>query len=181
VLLLDEPFSNLDARLRAQVRGEVRQILLAAGATVVMVTHDQEEALSLADLVAVMQAGRVIQVASPHDLYEQPATRSVATLVGDADFLPGQADGEAATCELGRLPLAHPVHGPVEVLLRPEAVALAVASDGTATVAATEFFGHDQLVTARLPSGATVRARLGPRRIARPGDRVSLLSQRERG
>ena len=156
------------------MRGEVRQILLAAGATVVFVTHDQEEALSLANLVAVMQAGRVVQVASPYDLYEQPATRSTATLVGDADFLPGQADGETATCELGRLPLARPAQGPVEVLLRPEAVALTVTPEGTSTVATTEFFGHDQLVTARLPSGATVRARLGPRRSVHPGDRVTL-------
>jgi iron(III) transport system ATP-binding protein len=174
VLLLDEPFSNLDATLRAQVRGEIRQILTAAGATVIMVTHDQAEALSLADLVAVMQAGRIIQVATPYELYQRPATRAVATLVGEANFLPGQADGATVACELGRLPAARPARGPVEVLLRPEALTLTPAAGGPATVLTTEFFGHDQVVTARLPSGATVRARLGPHQTIRPGDRVAI-------
>jgi iron(III) transport system ATP-binding protein len=172
VLLLDEPFSNLDAALRAQVRGEVRQILSAAGATVIMVTHDQEEALSLADQVAVMQRGRIMQVADPYELYQRPATRAVATLVGNADFLAGEADGAVVTCALGRLPLARPSRGPVEVLLRPEMLGLTVEPDGPATVLVTEFFGHDQLVTVRLPAGTIVHARLGPRQRIHPGDRV---------
>ncbi|MCC6627883.1 MAG: ABC transporter ATP-binding protein [Chloroflexi bacterium] len=174
VLLLDEPFSNLDAALRAQVRGEVRQILGAAGATVIMVTHDQEEALSLADQVAVMQAGRVVQVADPFELYQRPATHAVAMLVGEANVLAGEADGISVACALGRLPLARPVQGPVEVLVRPEALTLAIDPDGPASVLTTEFFGHDQLITTRLPAGLTLRARLGPRQRIYPGDRVTL-------
>jgi iron(III) transport system ATP-binding protein len=163
LVLLDEPFSNLDASLRAQVRAEVRQILSAAGASVVMVTHDQEEALSLADNVAVMQAGRILQVAPPVELYERPATRAVATFIGDANFLPGRAEGDQVACELGRLPLAGPARGPVDVLIRPEATALQPAAEGAARVIRREFFGHDQLVVLRLSSGAELRARLDPR------------------
>jgi iron(III) transport system ATP-binding protein len=174
VLLLDEPFSNLDATLRAHVRGEIRQILTSLRATVVMVTHDQAEALSLADLVAVMQAGRIIQVASPYDLYRRPASRAVATLVGEAGFLPGQADGATVACELGRVPTASPVSGPVEVLLRPEALTVLPVDDAPATVLTTEFFGHDQVVTIALPSGTPLRVRLGPLQAIRPGDRVSV-------
>ena len=173
LVLLDEPFSNLDAGLRAQVRAEVRQIVAAAGATVIMVTHDQEEALSLADEVAVMQAGRILQVAPPVDLYRRPATREVATFIGDANFLPGQADGRTATCELGRLPLAAPLHGPVEVLVRPEAIRLTSAAGGSSRVTAREFYGHDQLVIVRLPSGASLRARLDPHQAFLSGDCVT--------
>jgi iron(III) transport system ATP-binding protein len=174
VLLLDEPFSNLDSGLRAEVRAEVRAILAAAKATVIMVTHDQEEALSLADLVGVMRQGRLLQVASPTALYERPATREVATLVGDANFIPGEAAGDTATSELGRLPLVRPAVGPVEVLVRPEALQLAAAPDGPGLVIAREFYGHDQLIVVRLPSGAVVRARLGFGPNYRAGDRVAL-------
>jgi iron(III) transport system ATP-binding protein len=172
LVLLDEPFSNLDASLRAQVRAEARQILSAAGASVVMVTHDQEEALSLADSVAVMQRGRILQVAPPVELYERPATRAVAAFIGDANFLPGRAEGDRVACELGRLPLADPARGPVDVLIRPEAVALQPAAAGGARVIRREFFGHDQLVVLRLPSGAELRARLDPRQRFLAGETV---------
>src|SRR5262249_31341995 len=88
VILLDEPFSNLDAELRAAVRGEVRQILADAGATAVLVTHDQEEALSLANRVAVMWSGTIVQDASPEELYHRPVSRQIGAFVGDAQFVP---------------------------------------------------------------------------------------------
>jgi iron(III) transport system ATP-binding protein len=90
VILLDEPFSNLDATLRASVRAEVRSVLRAAGATAIFVTHDQEEALSMADQLAVMVAGRVVQIGAPHEVYGMPADRRVASLVGDANFFSGR-------------------------------------------------------------------------------------------
>ncbi|HMQ35809.1 MAG TPA: ABC transporter ATP-binding protein, partial [Chloroflexaceae bacterium] len=108
LLLLDEPFSNLDAGLRQAVRAEVRQILRREGVSALFVTHDQEEALSLADVVAVMLGGRVAQVARPRELYERPATREVAAFVGAANFLPGEADGATASCAFGTLALARP-------------------------------------------------------------------------
>ena len=101
LILLDEPFSNLDAGLRARVREEVREILRAANTTAIFVTHDQEEALSLVDRVAVMLDGRVEQVAPPHELYANPASRAVAEFIGEANFLPGVGQGETIECELG--------------------------------------------------------------------------------
>ncbi|MDQ2688908.1 MAG: ABC transporter ATP-binding protein, partial [Chloroflexota bacterium] len=123
VILLDEPFSSLDATLRAQLRGEVREILRTAGATAVFVTHDQAEALEISDRVAVMRAGRIEQVSSPDELYLRPVNRFVAGFVGEANLLPGEVrHGEVITL-VGRFragggSLADGVRA--EVLLRPE-------------------------------------------------------------
>lgn len=174
VVLLDEPFSNLDAGLRVRVRAEVREILARAGATVVFVTHDQEEALSLADQIAVMFHGILVQCASPEELYHHPATREVAMFVGETNLLPADAYGESATCELGLLTLDGYKVGPVEVLIRPEALDLVPDPHGQGLVIERNFFGHDQLVSVRLPSGTLLRARLGPDRNFRVGQRVNL-------
>ena len=161
VVLLDEPFSNLDASLRVRVRSEMREILRDAGATAVFVTHDQEEALSLADEVAVMMDGTIVQSAAPEALYHRPATREVASFVGDANFLPGVAEDGHVVCALGNIPiLGENGTGEVEVMLRPEALVLRGLSDGQATVEDREFYGHDQLLKLRLDSGQTLRARL---------------------
>ena len=90
LLLLDEPFSNLDADLRAQMRDEVEKVLRATGTTAIFVTHDQEEAFTLADRVGVLNRGRIEQIAAPEDVYHHPATQFVAEFVGAADFLPGR-------------------------------------------------------------------------------------------
>ena len=177
VILLDEPFSNLDAELRASVRAEVRQILAAAGQTAVLVTHDQEEALSLADRIAVMGEGRVVQAAGPEEVYHRPATKAVAAFVGDAEFLPGEGHGRRVVCDLGELPTTGQADGPVEVMLRPESLRLTKPLVGTlpganATVLARAFYGHDQTMTVRLDTGRALRARLGPYGGIRPGDRV---------
>ena len=163
LILLDEPFSNLDATLRVRVRSEVRAILREARATAVFVTHDQEEALSLVDLVTVMIDGAVLQTASPQQLYHQPATREVARFIGDANFLPGEAHGQRAVCELGDLYLQRTAHGPVDVLIRPENVTVRPApADSACRIHSVLFFGHDQLVKVQLPSGRTLDTRLGP-------------------
>jgi iron(III) transport system ATP-binding protein len=178
LVLLDEPFSNLDAALRVRVRGEVRAILREARATAVFVTHDQEEALSLADRIAVMQAGRVLQVGEPAGLYARPADRFVATFVGDADLIPGRADGDAVATALGRLTMAGDgqgeVTGEVEVALRPERVRLRLDGAGHGIVRDITYFGHDQLVEVGLEDGARVRSRMGPGPAFEPGDRVSV-------
>ena len=179
VILLDEPFSNLDADLRASVREEVRQILHQAGATAVLVTHDQEEALSIADRVAVMLDGRIVQAGPPEELYHRPATRTIADFIGDVQFLPGLASGRRAATALGDIPLHAAHEGPVDVLLRPEMLRLAPAGDVgehavSATIMSRAFFGHDQLLTLRLDSGQTLKARLGVYGGFRPGDRVSV-------
>jgi iron(III) transport system ATP-binding protein len=179
LVLLDEPFSNLDAALRARVRGEVRSILREARATAVFVTHDQEEALSLADRIAVMQAGRVLQVGEPAGLYAHPADRFVATFVGDADLIPGRADGHGVATAVGRLTTAGDrpdgaLTGEVEVALRPELVRLRLDGAGQGIVQEITYFGHDQLVEVGLEDGARVRSRMGPGRAFEPGDRVSV-------
>ena len=160
VVLLDEPFSNLDASLRVRVRSEMREILRDAQATAVFVTHDQEEALSLADEVAVMMRGTVVQSAPPEALYHRPATREVASFVGEANFLPGTAQNDQVSCALGDIPIVGNGEGEVDVMLRPEALVLRALPNGQATVEDREFYGHDQLLKLRLDSGRTLRARL---------------------
>ncbi|MCA3749048.1 MAG: ABC transporter ATP-binding protein [Rubrobacter sp.] len=172
VVLLDEPFSNLDATLRAEVRGEMRRILDAAGTTAVFVTHDQEEALSLADRVAVMFGGKVAQTAAPEELYERPADRRVAKFVGEANLLPATARGGRASCALGEVPLRGEASGEVELMLRPEQLSVEPSPAGRAVVLEREFYGHDQLVRLRLPGGEGLEARLPGSRRLKPGERV---------
>jgi iron(III) transport system ATP-binding protein len=177
LILLDEPFSNLDAALRATVREDVRAILREAQATAVFVTHDQEEALSLADRVAVMEAGEVHQVADPQTLYTDPATRFVAEFVGEADVVPGTRAGRyLVDTPVGRLATARPVDdAEVAVVIRPEALRLRAAEDGTGIVVAISYFGHDQLVQVGLPGGQHLRARRGPHLDLERGQRVRVV------
>jgi iron(III) transport system ATP-binding protein len=181
LVLLDEPFSNLDAALRAEMRSEMREILKAAGATAVFVTHDQAEALSFADEVAVMFEGTVVQVAPPEELYHYPATREVAKFVGEANFVSGTAEDGRLRCALGDVPTCGTCTGNVEAMLRPEALHLRALSEGEdagpgvgATVLAREFHGHDQLLKLRLDSGPVLCSRLGGGPGFKPGDRVAV-------
>lgn len=158
VLLLDEPFSNLDAALRAQVRSEVRAILRQTNVTSIFVTHDQEEALSLADKVAMMHQGRILQFGTPHQIYNQPANREVAQFIGEANFVPAMAHGMMATSPLGEIPLVREAHGAVDLLIRPEMIA--ITSDGIAgQVMWSEFYGHDQRIGVTLADGTRLVAR----------------------
>ncbi len=163
LILLDEPFSNLDAGLRVRVRSEVRSILRQANATAIFVTHDQEEALSLVDVVAVLIDGTVRQVARPQQLYHQPADRDVAAFLGDANFLIGTSTGRRIECELGTLESIVENQGEVDILVRPENIAVMPAgADSPNRVRNIIFFGHDKIVTIQLASGLQVDARLGP-------------------
>jgi iron(III) transport system ATP-binding protein len=181
VVLLDEPFSNLDAALRTRVRAEMRDILTDAGATAIFVTHDQEEALSLADEVAVMLDGAVAQKAAPEVLYHAPASREVAEFVGEANFIPGTHENGRLSCALGEVPACGECTGSVEAMLRPEALRLRPLPNGElsgqeaeATVLAREFYGHDQLIKLRLDSGPVLCSRLGGGPGFRPGERVAV-------
>lgn len=172
VILLDEPFSNLDASLRQRVRRELKAILGEARATALFVTHDQEEALSLSDQVAVMREGRVIQVATPPELYRVPSDPWVAGFLGDADFVPARASEGQVETTVGTFATRH--DGRVLVMFRPERVLLAAQHDGEAVVVSREFFGHDQLVTISLADGTRIRSRLGPAPDFQPGERVAV-------
>lgn len=154
LVLLDEPFNALDSALRAGVRADVRAALRATGATALLVTHDQQEALSTADLVAVVRQGRVVQCDTPQNLYRRPADPWVAGFVGDAVLVPGQVrDGRATvTTPLGTVALAEPPEGREAgtVVLRPEQLRLADPGTKEAvrgTVRDVFFYGHDTMVT----------------------------------
>jgi iron(III) transport system ATP-binding protein len=179
LILLDEPFSNLDANLRTKVRDEVRGILKAQGVTSIFVTHDQEEALSIADVVAVVNEGRIEQVGTPEEVYSRPANRWVAGFLGEIEVLPGTAANGTISCELGQLPNRNDLRGEVDVLVRPESLAVGTVQPADrrsqeATVVSRNFYGHDQLVELRLPSGRTVRARRLGFPAWHPGDRVQV-------
>lgn len=156
IVLLDEPFSNLDAALRKLMREEVRRILKETNTTAIFVTHDQEEALSLADVVAVMQGGRLLQIGTPHELYHIPTVRDVALFLGEANLLPASAHGDSAETPLGRVPLARAAHGTVEVMCRPEALQLTPSPNGIAQVIAVRTLGFYQLVQVRLTTTGQV-------------------------
>jgi iron(III) transport system ATP-binding protein len=167
VVLLDEPFSSLDAGLRVTAGRTVARVLRHAGATALLVTHDQGEALSLADRVAVLREGRFVQVGSPDQVYDAPVDAEVARFIGGGSLLPcGVRDGRADT-ELGPLQLAHPLaDGPAVVLVRPEQLEIHEHGDGVAaTVIEVDYYGAQVVVLLELPSGAQVTAR-GP--AARP-------------
>ncbi|WP_084959997.1 ABC transporter ATP-binding protein [Thermoactinospora rubra] len=173
VVLLDEPFNALDRSLRGTVRDQVREALERAGATAVLVTHDQEEALSMADTVAVMRDGVIVQEGTPGEVYSAPRDLGVATFVGEAVVLDAVASGGVASCVLGDLEhSANGAAGPGRVAVRPEQVVLAEGDRGT--VERVEFFGHDAAVTVALPEGVVIRARTRGDVAYRPGDRVGV-------
>ncbi|WP_029114905.1 ABC transporter ATP-binding protein [Mycobacterium sp. URHB0044] len=153
LMLLDEPFSALDTGLRASTRKAVAELLTEAHVTTLLVTHDQEEALSIADQVAVMRDGRFTKVGTPQQVYLHPEDRFTAEFLGDCVLLACHVTSGVAECALGRLPVRAPASdGPATLMLRPEQlVATAVTDDersaGIATVLASEFRGHDVLLT----------------------------------
>ncbi len=162
LVLLDEPFSNLDAALRDRLRGEVREILLRAGVTTLFVTHDQAEALSIAESVAVMNEGRVEQVGTPEEIYSRPASRWVAAFLGEIEVIAGEAAGGRVSCELGVLSADQGLRGAVDVVVRPESIAVGLSGPQDACdaeVVNRRFYGHDQLLELKLPSGRTVHSR----------------------
>ena len=159
VLLLDEPLSALDAQVRVQLREEIRRIQLELGTTTVFVTHDQAEALSVADRVGVMRAGRLEQVATPDELYERPATAFVAEFVGTMNRLPATLSGGAVEVLGTRRPVAGSTPaGPVEALVRPEA--LVVTAGGTGRVVTRTFSGASTRLLVSLPGDVEGRVDL---------------------
>jgi iron(III) transport system ATP-binding protein len=167
VLLLDEPLSNLDPGLRERTRRELRRLIERIGITTILVTHEQEEAFDLADHVAVLQGGRLQQVATPQELYHTPATPFVVGFIGRASAVPVRVlahDEMTAQVMLPGAPAAwkvsrtSPLAGDVVLHLRPEAVRLAPPRDDllTGTLAERRFLGASSLYTIRLVDGSTL-------------------------
>ncbi|MCT9003243.1 ABC transporter ATP-binding protein [Microbacterium memoriense] len=189
VLLLDEPLSALDAKVRVQLRDEIRRIQLRLGITTVFVTHDQEEALAVSDRIAVMDAGRIEQIGTPEDLYLRPATAQVAAFVGLSSVVPGVAEGGAVTVWGVRLPVhGAALDGPVDVFVRPENVRLVPASlpGVAAVVEESTFLGSyrrtlvrtDDRTLVRIQHSATERVDYGERvRIAVAAEPVTVRAR----
>lgn len=157
VVLLDEPFSHLDRSLRTEVREHTIEVLRADGATGVLVTHDQEEAMAVGDRLAVLRAGRLEQVADPQTAFHAPATRFVATFLGEADFVEGERQGLEAETVFGRLPVTEAGSGACEVMLRPHEVGVEPDDAGPAVVSRTEFRGGTVLHHLVFDDGTTLR------------------------
>ena len=183
LLLLDEPFSNLDVHLRQQLRAEVQEILAQAGITTLLVTHDQEEALSLADTLAVMDQGCLVQYATPDDIVRHPCTRFVAQFIGLGSLVPGEIQEACIHTELGTIP-----HGPmldvpgdtrqVELLVRPENIHFETNHHGMLVqVVQSSFRGTRKLYTLRLPSGMTFAALFATPVALRLGESVRVTWQ----
>src|SRR5450631_4313378 len=179
VLLLDEPLSALDAKVRVQLRDEIRRIQLEVGTTTLFVTHDQEEALAVADRVGVMRAGNLEQLASPQDLYSKPATPFVADFVGLTNRLHATIEGDHATLLGTSVPLlpGSPRRGTAFVLIRPESIAVTADPAGRATVVTASFLGSTGSLHAVTDSGETVLTQIDNDAVAtfNPGDKVTLV------
>jgi putative spermidine/putrescine transport system ATP-binding protein len=182
VLLLDEPLSALDAKVRVQLREEIRRLQLSLNITTIFVTHDQEEALSIADRVAVMRAGRIEQCAAPAELYSRPATAFVAEFVGTMNRLPGVVSTAGDRPTVTVIGQTLPVDGPVpdspevDVLVRPEAVLVTPDADGPALIADSSFRGASVRLRLRLDDGVEVLSDVPGHDVARfvPGTRASV-------
>jgi len=176
ILLLDEPFSNLDVNLRSQVREEVTQIIRASQVTALLVTHDIEEAFSVADTIAVMMEGTVGQVGTAETLYSTPANEEIAHWLGAANFLDAYCDGTSAHCELGSVQLQRECHGRRRIMLRPEWLSLTPSSDGNSRIIHRTYYGHDQMLEIEMKSGPRLLVRALSADSIQLGQEVSVVA-----
>jgi iron(III) transport system ATP-binding protein len=203
IVLLDEPFSSLDASLRASVRADVHSVLSGAGITAVLVTHDQDEALSMADQVAILRHGVIGQIDSPTDLYGSPRDAELAQFLGDANLVDAKVHGRTASTALGELELSGAGGAGVDgasgagplvakVMIRPEQLLISAGAEGGAgeradgvvgvggsvpgVVRSYEYFGHDAVVRVRPDDGSLPEliVRVTGGSPLRPGARVGL-------
>jgi iron(III) transport system ATP-binding protein len=177
LVLLDEPFSSLDASLRVSMRRDIARVLAETHTPSIIVTHDQDEALSLANQVVILDEGHALAHGRPADLYRTPISAAAARYLGDANLLTATVDAGVARCALGVVQLrnATELNGPLTVLVRPEQLRVtAVPTDGgvSVTVGNIDYYGHDSLAELMLDDATMVTARLTDNEGIRPGDRV---------
>jgi len=174
LLLLDEPFANLDADLRAKVRMELVGILKQAETTVIMVTHDREEALGTADLLMVMSKGRMVQAGVPQHVYQTPATLEVAGLLGDGNVIPCTVHREEASCSLGTIPAPGVENGTCHLFIRTEHLGLCGRTGTKARVVDGAYFGHDAVAGLMLSDGTRVSLRQFEGELPEPGQDIHI-------
>jgi iron(III) transport system ATP-binding protein len=176
ILLLDEPLSNLDADLRVQVRAELRRLLKRMGQTAIIVTHDQDEALEIADRIGILHQGRLEQLDSPESLYLRPATRFAARFLGGASFVPGTVQRDGIDTALGRFRNTGnlPQGMAVEVMLRPDEVSIVPDPDGHATITDRRFRGSAYVYTLSLNSRLDIRTSQPTTKLLPVGARVQV-------
>jgi iron(III) transport system ATP-binding protein len=174
VLLLDEPFSSLDADLRHQIREDVRVILKGISASAIFVTHDQEEALYMGDRLAVVNQGRLEQIAHPEAIFSAPANRFVAEFMGQTDFITGLVAKGGIQTEIGILTqkLDLPLGTEVEIAVRADDITFDLNKNGSGMILGRQFKGALNIYRLRLPSGRIVHAFQPHTRILKPGTRV---------
>ncbi|HIA47663.1 MAG TPA: ABC transporter ATP-binding protein [Candidatus Hydrogenedentes bacterium] len=176
VILMDEPFSNLDASLRVDTRNEVSDILKRSGMSAILVTHDQEEALTVADRIAVMNDGRVEQCGTPIDIYRNPTTSFVAQFLGITNLVNADAQGACAHCALGCVDINTESSGDILLSVRPEQLAIEISSSGEGMLGVVlnrEFKGHDQFYDVQVDTETFV-VMTDHRSTFESGDRVHL-------
>jgi len=181
VMLLDEPFSNLDADLRMELRTETKRILKESGTTVILVTHDQEEAFSLSDRVGVLNHGMLEQVGAPDEIYHRPLSRFVAGFVGRADFVHGRIEGDFVISGIGNFPLDRSLDGEikqglqdVDIMIRHDDVDFVIDPEGNASIIEAEFLGAEIIYKISLPDGKVIHSIKPSARIFSVGSRVRI-------
>jgi len=172
VILLDEPFTSLDAHMARDLRDEVVTLLRETETTAIIVTHDQEEALSVCDVVSVLEDGKVIQSATPQEIYLNPISQTVANSVGDPNILKGFSINGMVETSLGTFVSAY--DGALDVSIRPECIELNLDSDGSYVVKECIFYGHDQVISFQNSKGEVFRARSLPNTIYATGDKINI-------
>lgn len=174
VILLDEPFSNLDADLREELRWETKRILKEQGATTILVTHDQEEAFSLSDSVGVLRNGALEQLGSPMEVYHRPRSKFVADFVGKADFIDGIVEGSTVHSAFGSFPLdgRYPGAKQVELMVRPDDVNFSPDAAGQALIVESRFLGASVLYRLQFADGRIIHAIRHSSEVAFAGSRV---------
>ena len=172
VILLDEPFTSLDAHMARDLRDEVISLLRETETTAIIVTHDQEEALSVCDVVSVLENGKVIQSATPQEIYLNPVSQTVANSVGDPNIIKGFSVNGLVETSLGSFVSAY--NGALDVSIRPECIELTLDTEGSYIVTECTFYGHDQVISFSNNKGEIFRARSLPNTIYESGDKVTV-------
>jgi len=172
VLLLDEPFSSLDAQMAREIREEIVDLLRGTKTTTILVTHNQEEALSICDFVSILDSGKIIQSSTPKEIYLHPVNKVVAESIGDPNLVKGYANLGKLETPLGTFDTN--LTGAVDVTIRPECISLTHDKKGKYIVKECNFYGHDQLVFFKNSKGETFKARTTPNNEFELGDRISI-------